>query len=126
MSLPDKKIRVSIKFTPLRFSFHVINHRVNAVCSISNISVDNYMFYCRLSGLSPFAGDTEAETLSNITMAQYDFDAPEFDDISDTAKDFIDKLLVQQPKSDSISPEEFLPHCCALIRVSYTCQFATL
>lgn len=52
-----------------------------------------------MSGYSPFAGDTEAETLSNITMAQFDYEADEFEEISDTAKDFINKLLVKAPKS---------------------------
>ena len=56
-----------------------------------------------LSGLSPFAGDTEHETLSNVTSADYDFDADEFDEISSAAKDFIDKLLIKQPKSVSLS-----------------------
>jgi len=51
-----------------------------------------------LSGLSPFAGDTEHETLANVTSADYDFDADEFQDISPAAKDFIDKLLHKQPK----------------------------
>ena len=53
---------------------------------------------CRLSGLSPFAGDSDAETLVNVTAAEYDFKADEFNDVSETAKDFIQKLLIQQPK----------------------------
>ena len=53
---------------------------------------------CRLSGLSPFAGDSDADTLVNVTAAEYDFKADEFKDVSETAKDFIQKLLIQQPK----------------------------
>ena len=56
------------------------------------------MLVCSLSGLSPFAGDNDAETLANITEAEFDYDAPEFELISDNAKDFMDKLLVKQPK----------------------------
>ena len=58
-----------------------------------------WLFVCSLSGLSPFAGDSEHETLSNVTSAVYDYDAEEFCDISLAAKDFINKLLVKQPES---------------------------
>ena len=50
--------------------------------------------YILLSGLSPFMGDTDAETLTNVQLADWDFDDPVFDDISDEAKDFISSLLV--------------------------------
>ncbi|EDO49548.1 predicted protein, partial [Nematostella vectensis] len=50
--------------------------------------------YVLLSGLSPFMGDNDAETLANVQTAEWDFDDPVFDDISDEAKDFIEKLLV--------------------------------
>lgn len=46
----------------------------------------------RLSGESPFQGSTDAETLSLVTAATWDFD-PEFEDITDEAKDFICELL---------------------------------
>jgi len=50
--------------------------------------------YVLLSGLSPFLGDTESETLSNVTAAQYDFDDEAFNEISEDAKDFITMLLL--------------------------------
>ena len=51
-------------------------------------------FCCRLSGFSPFMGDNEGETLSNIQEGEWDFDDECFDEISDNAKDFIENLLV--------------------------------
>ncbi|CAH8476870.1 unnamed protein product [Dicrocoelium dendriticum] len=54
--------------------------------------------YVMLSGLSPFMGDSQSETLSNILRVTYDFNYPEFDDISDYAKNFIRKLLVRDPR----------------------------
>ncbi len=48
-----------------------------------------------LSGLSPFLGDTDGETFTNVTHGRYDFEDEEFDNISDEAKEFIDKLLVR-------------------------------
>ena len=49
----------------------------------------------RLSGLSPFMGDNDAETLANVTTAEWDFDDPVFEDISQEAKEFIQDLLVK-------------------------------
>lgn len=48
---------------------------------------------CRLSGLSPFMGDSDVETLSNVTRGDYDFDDEAFNEISDLAKDFINKTI---------------------------------
>ena len=52
-----------------------------------------YLF--RLSGLSPFMGDTDLETMANVTIAEYDYEDEAFDNISESAKDFIDSLLVK-------------------------------
>lgn len=51
----------------------------------------------RLSGESPFQGSTDAETLALVTAATWEFD-PEFDDITDEAKDFICKLLQKEKR----------------------------
>ncbi|XP_014211150.1 serine/threonine-protein kinase DCLK1-like isoform X2 [Copidosoma floridanum] len=51
--------------------------------------------YVLLSGLSPFMGDTDVETMANVTIAKYDFDHEAFADISEDAKDFIKCLLVK-------------------------------
>jgi myosin-light-chain kinase len=63
--------------------------------STPSISVMKYLL-CRLSGLSPFMGDNDAETFANITRADYDFDDEAFDAISQDAKDFISALLVKR------------------------------
>ena len=54
--------------------------------------------YVLLSGLSPFLGNNDKETLVNVTKAQFDFDDEAFDEISDDAKDFISKLLVKDQR----------------------------
>ncbi|XP_044582272.1 calcium/calmodulin-dependent protein kinase type IV-like isoform X15 [Cotesia glomerata] len=51
--------------------------------------------YVLLSGLSPFMGDTDVETMANVTIAKYDFDHEAFNNISEDAKDFIRRLLVK-------------------------------
>jgi myosin-light-chain kinase len=41
-------------------------------------------------------GDTDLETMANVTIAEYDYEDDAFDNISTDAKDFIDKLLLKQ------------------------------
>lgn len=40
-------------------------------------------------------GDTDVETMANVTIAKYDFDHEAFNNISEDAKDFIRSLLVK-------------------------------
>ncbi|XP_021374491.1 myosin light chain kinase, smooth muscle-like isoform X2 [Mizuhopecten yessoensis] len=65
--------------------------------------------YVLLSGLSPFMGEVEAETLVNVTYAKWDFTAEEFESISMDAKDFITHLLVKDPKK-RLSSKECMEH----------------
>ena len=53
-------------------------------------------FFFRVSGLSPFMGDTDLETMANVTIAEYDYEDEAFDNVSKEAKDFIDRLLVKE------------------------------
>ena len=52
----------------------------------------------RITGYSPFQGETHQETFLNVSMCDYDFDDELFDQVSTEAKEFIEKLLIQQPK----------------------------
>uniref|UniRef100_T1J123 Probable methylthioribulose-1-phosphate dehydratase n=1 Tax=Strigamia maritima TaxID=126957 RepID=T1J123_STRMM len=65
--------------------------------------------YVLLSGLSPFMGDTEAETMANVTVGVYDFDDESFNEITEEAKDFIRQLLVKDMKK-RMSATECLQH----------------
>ncbi|XP_042561996.1 death-associated protein kinase 2-like isoform X2 [Clupea harengus] len=62
-----------------------------------------------LSGLSPFQGNTDEETLRNIVGMLYEFDDCHFSQTSAMAKDFIQKLLVKAP-NERMSAEECLNH----------------
>lgn len=48
----------------------------------------------RLSGLSPFMGDTDIDTMANVTIGKYNFKDDAFKAVSDNAKDFIKSLLL--------------------------------
>ncbi|XP_056368180.1 myosin light chain kinase, smooth muscle-like isoform X2 [Oenanthe melanoleuca] len=58
--------------------------------------------YILLSGESPFQGDTDMETLSNVTAAQWDFEEETFSEISQQAKDFIRQLLQKDPRAGAL------------------------
>ncbi len=53
--------------------------------------------YVLLTGFSPFGGDTDQETLRNITAAKLDFPQELFEGVSDMAKDFITQCLNRNP-----------------------------
>ncbi|XP_061932135.1 uncharacterized protein LOC108001692 isoform X2 [Apis cerana] len=61
--------------------------------------------YVLLSGLSPFMGDTDIETMANVTIAKYDFDHDAFANISEDAKDFIRCLLVKDKDKRMMAKE---------------------
>lgn len=52
----------------------------------------------RLSGISPFLGDNDTETVRNIMLGNYTLDCDEFANITDEAKSFVSKLLVLDPR----------------------------
>ncbi|KAH9427008.1 hypothetical protein DERP_015336 [Dermatophagoides pteronyssinus] len=62
-----------------------------------------------LSGLSPFMGDSDLETMANVTRAVYDFNDESFEPISKNAKDFISKLLVKD-KTKRLTAAQALKH----------------
>ncbi|CAG5133824.1 unnamed protein product, partial [Candidula unifasciata] len=54
--------------------------------------------YVLLSGLSPFAGEDDLETLQNVRRCDWEFDNDAFSSVSPEAKDFIKSLLLKDPK----------------------------
>jgi len=52
------------------------------------------MTYILLSGLSPFAGNTDNETMKNVKRCDWSFDPAAFRHISAEGKDFISRLLL--------------------------------
>ncbi|KAJ8258006.1 hypothetical protein GJAV_G00192090 [Gymnothorax javanicus] len=60
-----------------------------------SIGVITYILLC---GYPPFYEETETRLFSKIMRAEYEFDSPFWDDISDSAKDFIRSMLEKNPK----------------------------
>lgn len=65
--------------------------------------------YVLLSGLSPFAGDNDVETLKNVRACDWEFDDEAFATISSEAKDFIKRLLTRN-KEKRMTAHECLEH----------------
>uniref|UniRef100_UPI0037E957EA death-associated protein kinase 2 n=1 Tax=Semicossyphus pulcher TaxID=241346 RepID=UPI0037E957EA len=93
--------------TPQYVAPEVINcEPLSAAADMWSIGVITYIL---LSGLSPFQGDTDEETLRNIITMKYEFDDRVFSTTSSMAKEFIQKLLVKDPR-DRMTAEESLLH----------------
>ena len=60
-------------------------------------------------GVSPFWTRSRYRTMARTLSCDYNFDQPNFSLISDSAKDFISKLLLLDPK-DRLSPSLALSH----------------
>lgn len=55
----------------------------------------------RLSGLSPFLGDNDTETLNNVLAANWYFDEETFESVSDEAKDFVSNLIIKEKRCEA-------------------------
>ncbi|XP_072945668.1 uncharacterized protein [Epargyreus clarus] len=93
---PEKKLQVLFG-TPEFVAPEVVNFdQIGYGTDMWSVGV---ICYVLLSGLSPFMGETDIETMANVTVAKYDFDDEAFNEISEDAKDFIQKLLVKDKES---------------------------
>uniref|UniRef100_UPI00358F3350 myosin light chain kinase 2, skeletal/cardiac muscle-like isoform X2 n=1 Tax=Myxine glutinosa TaxID=7769 RepID=UPI00358F3350 len=93
--------------TPEFLAPEVVNYdHVSFATDMWSLGIIAYML---VSGLSPFLGDDEAETLSNIVQENWSFDDEAFEDISDEAKDFVTGLLIKD-KGGRMSALQCLKH----------------
>ena len=65
--------------------------------------------YLMLSGVSPFRGQNDRETLQRIQMGDIDFDFELWQNISREAKHFVANLLVYKPE-ERMSVRQALAH----------------
>lgn len=76
--------------TPYYVAPEVLRREYNEECDIWSIGVITYILLC---GYPPFYGDNDTEIFQCVRIGKFDFPSPEWDDISDTAKDFVCFLL---------------------------------
>ncbi|KAM9191798.1 myosin light chain kinase 3 [Dugong dugon] len=103
---PREKLKVNFG-TPEFLAPEVVNYEfVSFPTDMWSMGVITYML---LSGLSPFLGETDAETMNFIVNCSWDFDADTFEGLSEEAKDFVSRLLVKE-KSCRMSATQCLKH----------------
>uniref|UniRef100_A0A914UY70 Ig-like domain-containing protein n=1 Tax=Plectus sambesii TaxID=2011161 RepID=A0A914UY70_9BILA len=84
----------------------VEGHPVGYYTDMWSVGVLSYIL---LSGLSPFGGTNDDETLRNVKGCDWSFDDETFKNISDEGKDFIRKLLLMEPET-RMTVHEALDH----------------
>jgi len=67
------------------------------------------VLYIMLSGKPPFGGKSNKEIIENVLRGSYTYTNPVWDNISDVAKDFIDKLLTREA-DERLTAEEAYNH----------------
>ncbi|XP_055075507.2 death-associated protein kinase 2 isoform X1 [Misgurnus anguillicaudatus] len=97
----------SLGGTPQYIAPEIINFEpLTTAADMWSIGVITYIL---LSGLSPFQGETDEETLKNIVAMNYEFEPHHFSQTSNMAKDFIQKLLVRN-QNERMTAEICLIH----------------
>ncbi|XP_069132542.1 twitchin-like isoform X10 [Argopecten irradians] len=92
---PDEKVKVTTATAEFAAPEIVDREHVGFYTDMWAVGV---LAYVLLSGLSPFAGEDDLETLQNVSMCDWEFAEDAFASISPEAKDFIRKLLIKQPQ----------------------------
>ncbi|XP_076471204.1 twitchin-like [Babylonia areolata] len=92
---PDEVIKVTT--ATAEFAAPEIVER-DAVGFYTDMWAVGVLAYVLLSGLSPFAGEDDLETLQNVKRCDWEFDQEAFSSVSTEGKDFIKSLLIRQPQ----------------------------
>jgi calcium/calmodulin-dependent protein kinase I len=65
-----------------------------SLCLLPVVGVIAYILLC---GYPPFYDENDANLFAQIIKGEYEFDSPYWDEISDSAKDFISHLMCCDP-----------------------------
>jgi calcium-dependent protein kinase len=107
MCLQDKELMKTKAGTPLYVSPEILSGRgYTTSCDIWSAGVILYIILC---GYPPFYGSTDCLTLQKVRGGVYNFDKPEWQNVSDLAKDLIQHLLVLNP-SERYTVDQALEH----------------
>jgi calcium-dependent protein kinase len=110
---PDQPM--SQKFgTPYYIAPEVLKKKYTAKCDIWSIGVILYILLC---GYPPFNGGNDKQIIESVLKGKYTLEEPEWDDISEDAKDLVRKMLEYDP-SKRWSASEALQHKWILTHTS--------
>ncbi|KAL3088858.1 hypothetical protein niasHS_009150 [Heterodera schachtii] len=104
---PSKGVKVTTGTAEFASPEVVLGKDVSFYTDMWSVGV---LAFILLSGLSPFGGENDDETLENVKKCDWNMDdEPSFEGISDEAKDFIRRLLILDPK-ERMSVHQALDH----------------
>lgn len=92
--------------TPYYVAPEVLNRHYTKFCDMWSIGVITYILLC---GYPPFYGDSDTQIFSSVRAGKFDFPSPDWDDISEQAKNFIANLLRMVPE-ERLSASAALNH----------------
>ncbi|MBN3306273.1 TPX2B protein, partial [Amia calva] len=92
---PRDKLRVSFG-TPEFLAPEIVNF--DFVSFPTDMWALGVMSYMLLSGLSPFLGDDDSQTLNNVLAVNWYFEEEAFEHVSQEARDFISNLLIREKR----------------------------
>mmetsp|Transcript_16402 Transcript_16402/g.39361 ORF Transcript_16402/g.39361 Transcript_16402/m.39361 type:complete len:513 (+) Transcript_16402:223-1761(+) len=92
--------------TPYYVAPQVLAGKYDETCDLWSCGVIMYILLC---GYPPFYGDTDADVLAKVRLGNYSFNAPDWKNISEDAKDLIRKLLKMHPK-ERFTAKQALSH----------------
>ncbi|GMF43005.1 unnamed protein product [Phytophthora fragariaefolia] len=92
--------------TPYYIAPEVLGRHYDKSCDLWSIGVIMYILLC---GYPPFYGDTDPEIFASVRAGRYDFDSPEWTNVSEEAKDLISRLLLVDA-SKRLTADEVLRH----------------
>lgn len=92
--------------TPYYIAPEVLGRHYDKSCDLWSIGVITYILLC---GYPPFYGDTDPEIFASVRAGRYDFDSPEWTNVSAEAKDLISRLLLLDA-SKRLTADEALRH----------------
>lgn len=80
--------------------------RYNEKCDVWSAGVNLYILLC---GYPPFNGRTDSAIMRDAVIGEFEFPSPEWDEVSEGAKDLVRRLLTKDPET-RISAHEALSH----------------
>lgn len=92
--------------TPYYVAPEVLMRKYTKSCDIWSLGVITYILLC---GYPPFYGDSDHQIFDQVKAGRFDFPSPEWDTISDDAKDFVCCLLKLNP-SKRLTAAQALNH----------------
>ena len=92
--------------TPHYVAPQVLAGKYDQASDMWSVGVIQYVLLC---GYPPFYGESDADVLTKVRSGNFTFNAADWRDVSDDAKNLIRKLLTMNPR-DRYTAEQALAH----------------